>query len=61
MQKILLIFNILIVFKYKDNNYKNLMKNNIHKVFDEIFLINNYIIIDYFILLKNFSPFYVKK
>ena len=61
MQKILLIFNILIVFKYKDNNYKNLMKNNIRKVFDEIFLINNYIIIDYFILLKNFSPFYVKK
>ena len=61
MQKILLILNILIVFKYKDNNYKNLMKNNIHKVFDEIFLINNYIIIDYFILLKNFSPFYVKK
>ena len=61
MQKILLILNILIVFKYKDNNYKNLMKNNIRKVFDEIFLINNYIIIDYFILLKNFSPFYVKK
>ena len=62
MHKILIILNILIVYNDNDKNYKNLKKNNIRKVFVDIFFINKYIIIDLFILLKKiFSPFYFKK
>ena len=62
MHKILIILNILIVYNDNDKNYKNLNKNNIRKVFVDIFFINKYIIIDLFILLKKiFFPFYFKK
>ena len=62
MHKILIILNILIVYNDTDKNYKNLNKNNIRKVFVDIFFINKYIIIDLFILLKKiFFPFYFKK
>ena len=62
MHKILIILNILIVYNDNDKNYKNLKKNNIRKVFVDIFFINKYIIIDLFILLKKiFFPFYFKK
>ena len=38
--KILIIFKILIVYNDKDNNYKNVNKDNINEVFYKIFIIN---------------------
>ena len=61
MHKILIILNILIVYNDNDKNYKNLNKNNIRKVFVDIFFINKYIIIDLFILLKKIFSLFILK